>query len=129
MLRPVRRCCSSALRALTAVGNFLVGAVHTTPDVGSGPGWHFIGAALAIVGGNAAILSGSSVLWRVGASRVYRLLSIALGALGFLCLAAMWVDSSQTVLPAGIWERGSVYSILIWQIFTGGYLVRTGLER
>jgi hypothetical protein len=41
----------------------------------------------------------------------------------------MWVDSSQTVLPAGIWERGRVYSILIWQIFTGGYLVRTGLER
>jgi hypothetical protein len=30
------------------------------------------------------------------------------------------------VLPIGIWERGSVYPIFIWQTVTAGYLVGRG---
>jgi len=33
------------------------------------------------------------------------------------------INTSKTGLPAGALERGSVYSILAWQIFTGFLLL------
>lgn len=111
------------LAATNAIGNILVGTVHTAPAAGDGFDWHFLGAMLAIVGGNAAILAGSAVLWRAGGLSAYRTVSVALAVLGFGCLVAIWIDKSHAVLPIGIWERGSVYSILIWQTYTGVYLI------
>jgi hypothetical membrane protein len=108
--------------AANAVGNILVGTVHSVPAAGGWPGWHFAGAALAIVGGNAAILAGSSVVRRAGGSRSYRVVSVGLAAVGFLSLVVGWVGS-KTGLAMGAWERGSVYPILLWQLFTGGYLL------
>jgi hypothetical membrane protein len=116
--------------AANAVGNILVGGVHSVNRAaGDGPGWHFVGAALAIVGGNAAIVAGSSVLTRAGAPWAYRAVSVALAVVGFLCLAAVGVNTSHARLPIGAWERGSVYSILVWQLFTGVYLLAGPVRR
>ena len=86
-----------------------------------------MGAALAIAGGNAAVLAGSAILRHAGASRWYRAASCGLAALGLVSLLMLVVGSTTAeiaVLPQGIWERGSVYSIIGWQIFTAAYLLR-----
>jgi hypothetical protein len=52
----------------------------------------------------------------------YRAVSIALGLLGLLCLAMLLIDRGSTtinLLPEGAWERGSVYTVTVWEILTG----------
>ena len=116
-----------AFAVINGIGNLLVATVHSGPS-GSGPDWHGVGAFLAIAGGNVAVLAGSSAIRRAGASRTYRAVSVALGVLGLLCLAGLVLDTSLTVLPIGIWERGSVYSVYMWQTLTAVYLIRWRAE-
>ena len=117
------------LASANAVGNILVGTFHSGPIAElDGTAWvHRVGAALAIAGGNAAILAGSAILRHASASRWYRAASCGLAAFGLMSLAMVVVGSTTTaiiVLPHGVWERGSVYSIIGWQIFTAAYLLR-----
>jgi hypothetical protein len=108
-----------SLVAANAVGNIVVGTVHSGKV-------HVAGAALAIVGGNTAILAGSAVLGTVGGRRCYRGISILVAALGLLCLIMLMVNSATTqasLLPDGAWERGSVYSITVWQLLTAACLL------
>ncbi|BBX48084.1 DUF998 domain-containing protein [Mycobacterium cookii] len=87
--------------AENALGNILVATFHR------GVPAHGVGAVLAIVGGNAAILAGS----RVGGPS-YRKVSLGLGVFGLLSFAIFAVARN------GAWERCSVYSILAWQLLT-----------
>lgn len=107
-----------SLAVLNGVGNLVVAFVHS----GGGSSWHVLGAALAIAAGNAAVLIGSSVLRRAGVSRIHLLVSVAFGVLGLMCLLAVALDAS----PVGLWERGSVYTIFIWQAYTALYLLSRG---
>lgn len=106
-----------AMAAANAAGNIVVGTVHSGKV-------HVAGAALAIVGGNVAILAGSKM---VGIDRRwYRRSSELIAALGLSSLAMLVVDSAITdlwILPDGVWERGSVYSITLWQVLTAGCLL------
>jgi hypothetical membrane protein len=116
--------------ATNAIGNIVVGTVHGGPVAKvDGTAWvHSAGAVLAIVGGNMAILAGSAIIRSAGASAWYRTVSIALAVLGLLSLVMLVVDSRSaaiSVLPDGAWERGSVYSIIVWQMFTPVFLVRS----
>jgi hypothetical membrane protein len=109
------------LMAVNAVGNIVVGTVHSGTV-------HVAGAALAIVGGNIAILAGSAVVARVGSRRWYRNVSKLIAALGLLCLIMLMVNSAtmrSNLLPDGAWERGSVYSITIWQLLTAACVLTT----
>jgi hypothetical membrane protein len=110
------------LVAANAVGNIVVGTVHSGRV-------HVVGAALAIVGGNAAILVGAALVQTAGAHRWYRGVSKFLAALGILCLVMLRIDSvTQTVnmLPNGAWERGSIYSIIAWQLLTAAVVGAAG---
>lgn len=103
------------LAVANAAGNVFIAIFH------SGVAAHAVGAVLAIVGGNAAILAGS----RIGGP-LYRRASIGLGLFGllsFVVFAATMHDG-----PRGVWERGSVYSILVWQMFTAVGLLWTRLD-
>ena len=114
------------LAVATAAGNILVGVAHGgSALVESGYAWlHVFGALLAIVGGNAAALAGSSVAAKTIALKGYRLLSVAIAILGFACLAML---GAETGLAPGLVERASVYTILAWQALTGLLLlVRPG---
>lgn len=115
--------------AMNAAGNILVATVPggaATHADGAGR-LHVAGAVLAIVGGNAAVLAGSRLVRDGGGAQWYRTVSVAIGVLGLLCLLMLRVDSSPgddaasafDILPNGIWERGSVYSIISWQLLTG----------
>jgi hypothetical membrane protein len=94
------------------IGNVLIAVVHS----GQGNPWHVVGAVLAIAGGNGAALAGPALL----TSTPYRVASIALGALGLLCLLIVGIGAGQV----GVWERGSVYPIFAWQILTAVMLLR-----
>jgi len=107
------------LVAANAVGNIVVGTVHSGRV-------HVTGAALAIAGGNTAILAGSAVVGTVGGHLWYRSISKLVAALGLLCLIMLMVNSATTksnLLPDGAWERGSVYSIIMWQLLTAACLL------
>jgi hypothetical membrane protein len=97
-----------------AVGNIVIGTVHSGKV-------HVAGALLAIIGGNAAIWLGSAAIKSVAGRAWYRGVSRFLAALGLSCLAMLTVNSASTkavLVPDGIWERGSVYSITLWQLVT-----------
>jgi hypothetical membrane protein len=101
------------LAGANAVGNMLIALCH------SGSSTHVVGAVLAIVGGNAAILAGSSIIggW-------HRRMSLALGAIGLTSFAVFAVAvQTSGVGSIGVWERGSVYSITAWELLTGGWLL------
>ena len=102
-----------------AIGNIVIGTVHSGDA-------HRAGAALAIVGGNAAILAGSAVIAPVGGWRWYRHISELVATLGLLSLALLMVNSATSkanLLPSGACERGSVYSIIVWQLLTAACLL------
>ncbi|OSC30269.1 hypothetical protein B8W69_08205 [Mycobacterium vulneris] len=105
--------------ATNAVGNIVIGSVHSGTV-------HIIGALLALVGGNAAILLGSGVIGPLAAWRRYRRISKAIAALGLFCLAMLMMKSvtaTTYLLPDGAWERGSVYTITGWQLLTAACLL------
>ncbi|MCV7079243.1 hypothetical protein AWC27_10010 [Mycobacterium szulgai] len=114
------------LVAANAVGNMVIAIVHSGKV-------HVAGAALAIVGGNAAIVAataGAGLVAPVGGRRWYQMVSRLIAALGLSCLALLVVNSvagRTVVLPNGAAERGSVYSISTWQLLTSiCLLIRAG---
>jgi hypothetical membrane protein len=116
------------LAATNTVGNILVATVHSGPTAQAvGSIWvHVVGALLAIVGGNAAILAGSSVLRNAGWPPWYRRVSVAFAAFGLLSLTMLAVTSAippLEFLPLATWERCSVYPIIAWQMFTAACLL------
>jgi hypothetical membrane protein len=69
--------------------------------------------------------AGSSVVAKTVVLRGYRAASVAMAVIGFVSLVVLSITMSteQTGLPSGVPERGSVYSILAWQMFTGVVLL------
>ncbi|MCS7478782.1 DUF998 domain-containing protein [Umezawaea endophytica] len=100
-----RRYLVAAFTVAHAVGNVLVAAFPSS----SGSGLHLVGAVLAIVGGNAAAFAASHGR--------FRWLGV-LPVLGLLC--APLIGRSEF---HGLWERGSVYSITLWEIAFGVLLL------
>ena len=108
------------LAAANAVGNILIATFHSGSAArADGTAWvHAVGALVAIVGGNAAILAGSSI---IGGPPRYRMVSAGLAALGLLSFTMFAIESkiaAVNVLPTAVWERCSVYSIIAWQVVT-----------
>lgn len=105
------------------VGNILVGTFQSgTPDAR----WHVVGAGLAIVGGNVAVMTAGIAGRAVGAPPWFRRVSVALGGFGLICLIALIIDGANGshALPAGMVERGSVYPIIVWELLAGITLLR-----
>jgi hypothetical membrane protein len=107
------------------VGNLVIAAAHSGTV-------HVMGALLAIVAGNAAILAGSAAIAPLATRRWYRMLSKVIAAVGFSSFTMLLLNSvtAMTLLfPAGVWERGSVYSITTWQLLTATSVLTAGCGR
>lgn len=112
--------------AANAIGNILVGTFRSGMPVTAGHvNWHAIGAGMAIVGGNTAVIIAGFGSGRIGAPRSYRLASVGIGVVGIACLLTLIIDGANgsRVLPVGVVERGSVYSIVVWEIMTGAAIL------
>ena len=103
------------LAALYGCGVVVVGAVPIGPSapILNLTAFHATGTLVAIVGGNAAVLVGSSVVGGLVGTRWYRPTSVSLGVGGFVSYLILHQPAAQPAL--GVWERGSVYSVILWQ--------------
>jgi hypothetical membrane protein len=120
-LAPRRAGLFLTLATANAVGNLLIATFHSGPAARAEgtAGVHVIGAVLAIVGGNAAILAGSKIV-----SGWHRKVSVALGAFGLLSFVVFVTEmKASSALPLGVSERCSVYSITAWQLLTAVWLL------
>lgn len=115
------------LTVVAAGGDFLIAIVY-----GGSPLWndgyerlHGLGATLAICGGNAAILAGTAVAGRAVAVRAYRLIGVLIGIAGLVIFAMLqnYTHWAIDYAPIGAVERACVYTIMIWQLFTGVVLL------
>jgi hypothetical membrane protein len=107
------------------VGMVLVGLFHGSPDGPSlGLVIHVGAAGVGILCANViAIMSGA--LRSLGLPRAYRAFGVAVGALGLISVALVGVSTST----AGVFERGGVYSWLLWSVVTGILLLVRHLRR
>lgn len=108
-----------ALALAHGVGFTLVGLFHGSSDgPDTGLVIHVVGAAVGILCANTvAILAGS--LRGLGLPAAYRRFSVAVGALGILSEALVGLSPDT----AGLFERGGVYSWLLWGLVTGVLLL------
>ncbi|GAA1749257.1 hypothetical protein GCM10009710_31600 [Aeromicrobium alkaliterrae] len=113
-----------ALAVTHGIGNVLVGLVHSgTTSADTSYGFlHGVGAGMAIVGGNLTIVVVGLSLRRAPAERSLGTVCLLLGVVGLLAVTALLVDggsSSVDVLPDGVWERISVYTITAAELLLG----------
>ncbi|PPH90438.1 DUF998 domain-containing protein [Rathayibacter sp. AY1D5] len=117
-----------SLAVVYAVGIAVVGLVHgSSASAQNGIGLHVVGAAMAIVGGNAASIVAGAAARRGRAPWALGTVGIVLGAAGLLALLMLQVDTrvpGVDLLPDGVWERASVYAVTAWQLATGLRLLR-----
>ncbi len=116
-----------ALGIIHAIGLVLVGVFHGGSFVGQEglAVFHVIGALMAIVGGNLAIAL-APVARVFGAPAALRRLGPWAAAAGLGGLLVLIISSGAKLgIPPGdgAWERLSVYSITLWQVLTGGWLL------
>ncbi|MGJ0118185.1 DUF998 domain-containing protein [Williamsia sp. MIQD14] len=104
----------AGLAVTNGVGNVLVGLFHA----GTSP-LHGVGAFLAIVGGNAALIVAAGLFRRSGAPAFWCAASRAAGVIGIGCFVALLAVSGADTGIEGAIERGSVYTIIGWDIVAG----------
>lgn len=114
--------------AVNAIGNVLVG---TFPSGSVHAQWHVIGAGMAIVGGNAAVIIAGLGSRALGAAPVFVRASIGFGVVGLACLAVLIIDgaSGSRVLLVGLVERGAVYTIIAWELMAAIVILRQTRRR
>lgn len=120
-----RRTFTAVTGIVTMIGYILVGTFHGSLQAqqnGTLP-LHFTGATLAIVGGNVLALV-LGIHWRkILETRLIGLVSIVVGAFGLVSVTALFITFGAG-LPSGAIERGSVYTIVIWQLAVVSVLLR-----
>ena len=108
------------------IGYILVGTFHGSLQAQQNGtlALHFTGATLAIVGGNVLALV-LGIHWRkTPETRLIGLVSIIVGAFGLVSVIALFL-TFDAGLPSGAIERGSVYTIVIWQLAVAVALLRS----
>jgi hypothetical membrane protein len=111
---------------VTMIGYILVGTFHGSLQAqqnGTLP-LHFTGATLAILGGNVLALV-LGIHWRkTPETRLIGVISIIVGAFGLVAATTLLLTFGAD-LPSGAIERGSVYTIVIWQLVVAAALLRS----
>ncbi len=115
-----------ACAALNGIGITLVGLFPETSGVA---GLHGLGALLAILFGNATGFVSAFAFRELRLPPVHRLASLGLPVLGAIAFAILLSARGRTaplLLPDGILERTSVYTITAWELVTAWCLMVRG---
>ncbi|MDQ3023130.1 MAG: DUF998 domain-containing protein [bacterium] len=112
-----------ALALAHALGSLLIAVVHSgNRELESGMNaLHLIGATLAIVGGNLAVLTLAIHLRNFVAANSYRYATFALLAIAVLGIGLLIVLPHTPL--GGAFERCGVYSIMAWELLTAAFLL------
>ena len=102
---------------ITSLGVIIVGLVH-----GGNPftlGYHMMGAMMAILGGNILMVITSRSMAEFG---LYQKLTLVLGIFGLIAFWIMFFNMANSYMP--VFERLSVYTMIIWCFSTGFYILK-----
>ena len=102
---------------IAAVGVIIVGLIH-----GGNPftlGYHMLGAMMAILGGNILLVIISRSMEDFG---FYQKLTLLLGIFGLAAFWIMFFSMRNAYMP--VFERLSVYTLIIWFFLTGIHVLR-----
>ena len=102
---------------LHGIGGVMIALFHSGGGTG-GVTLHQTGAVMAIGGGNLCLLSVAWMKRNSAGWRGFSWLSLMLGVVGLVSMFMISLD----VLPVGMIERMSVYTITGWQVVTGFWL-------
>ena len=102
--------------AITSLGVIIVGLVH-----GGNPltiGYHAMGAVMAILGGNILLVLISRSMNDFGG---YQKATLILGIIGLVAFWVMFFSMGSIYMP--VYERLSVYPLIVWSFLTGIFLL------
>lgn len=102
---------------ITALGVIIVGLIHGGNPLTSG--YHTLGAVMAILGGNILLILVSRSMDEFEA---YKKSTLILGIVGLIIFWVMFFSIKSIYMP--VYERLSVYTLIIWSFLTGVYLLR-----
>ena len=108
----------SIFTVITGLGVIIVGLIHGGNPLTSG--YHTLGAVMAILGGNILLVLISKSMDDFGA---YQKITLILGILGLIAFWIMFFILKNPYMP--VFERLSVYTLIIWSFLTGRFLVKS----
>nr|WP_295160780.1 DUF998 domain-containing protein [uncultured Methanobrevibacter sp.] len=103
------------LTLITGLGVIIVGLIHGGNPLTSG--YHTLGAVIAILGGNVLLILISRSM---ADFKGFQKLTLALGVVGFIVFWIMFFNIKSVYMP--VFERLSVYTLIIWSFSAGLYL-------
>ena len=103
------------LTLVTAIGVIIVGLIHGGNPLTSG--YHTTGAVMAILGGNILLVVISRSTSESGG---YEKATLMLAAIGLIAFWVMFFNINNIYMP--VFERLSVYTLIIWCFLTGLHL-------
>ncbi|AMD17096.1 hypothetical protein TL18_03090 [Methanobrevibacter sp. YE315] len=101
---------------ITGLGVIIVGLIHGGNPLTSG--YHTLGAVMAILGGNILLIIVSRSMKDFGN---YQKLTLVLGIFGLIVFWIMFFNITSIYMP--VFERLSVYTMIVWSFSTGVYLL------
>lgn len=105
------------LTIVAAVGVIIVAMIHAGNPVTDG--YHSLGAIMAILGGNLLLIIMSRSMDKF---ETYQKVTLALGIIGLITFWIMFFNIESLYMP--IFERLSVYTLIIWSFISGVYLLK-----
>ena len=105
------------LTIVSAIGVIIVAMIHAGNHVTDG--YHSLGAIMAILGGNLLLIIISRSMDKF---ETYQKITLALGIIGLIAFWVMFFNMESLYMP--IFERLSVYTLIIWSFISGVYLLR-----
>ena len=101
---------------ITSFGVIIVGFIHGGNPLTSG--YHTLGAVMAILGGNLLLVLISRSM---GEFKQYQKITFILGIIGIIVFWILFFNMENIYMP--VFERLSVYTLIVWSFITGVYLV------
>ena len=108
------------LTLITSIGVIIVALIHAGNPITAG--YHSLGAVMAILGGNILLVVISRSMDKFEA---YQKISLILGIIGLIAFWIMFFNMENIYMP--VFERLSVYTLIIWSFLTGAHLMHEDL--
>ena len=105
------------LTLVAAIGVIIVALIHAGNPVTDG--YHSLGAIMAILGGNILLIIISRSMDKFES---YQKITLVLGIIGLIAFWIMFFNMGSLYMP--VFERLSVYTLIIWSFISGVYLLR-----
>ena len=106
------------LTLITSIGVIIVALIHAGNPLTDG--YHSLGAVMAILGGNILLIIISRSMDKF---ENYQKITLILGIVGLIVFWIMFFSMESVYMP--VYERLSVYTLIIWNFMSGVYLLRS----